>query len=331
MSVSANKPTIGAEQPIAAEVAQGVIGGRARQTSLTLDAWRRFKRNKAALAGLVFIAILTFVAIAAPLVAPYSYEEQNIRAVTQKPGGAYLLGTDALGRDLLSRLIYGARVSLAVGVVVQMIIVAIGVPVGLIAGYFGGKIDTILMRIVDVLYAKPNLLFIIIVMTFLKAKFQTASGGIWAPLKSINDATGGLLGVFIGLGLVSWLTVSRLVRGQVLSLKKKEFIEAARCIGATDRQIIGRHLLPNTLAVIIVATTLGIPGAILSEAGISFIGLGVNPPTPSWGSMISDGVEQLRNYPHILIAPGLALSLTVLAFNFVGDGLRDALDPWMKK
>lgn len=322
--------SVSADKPIAVSLGQETATS-ARQTSLVLDAWRRFRRNKAAVAGLVFIVALTIVAIAAPVFAPYSYEEQNIRAVTQKPGGDYLLGTDQLGRDLLSRLIYGARVSLLVGVVVQSIIIAIGVPVGLVAGYFGGKIDTFLMRLVDVLYAKPNLLFIIIVMTFLKAKFQTNSAGFWGVLKTINDSTGGLLGVFIGLGLVSWLTVSRLVRGQVLSLKKKEYIEAARCIGATDRQIIFRHLMPNTLAVIIVATTLGIPSAILSEAGISFIGLGVNPPTPSWGSMISEGVAQIRNYPHILIAPGVALSLTVLSFNFVGDGLRDALDPWMKR
>jgi oligopeptide transport system permease protein len=299
--------------------------------TLYRDAWRRFRRNKAALAGLIFITLLFAVAIAAPIVAPYSYEEQNIRAVTKGPGGAYLLGTDVVGRDILSRLIYGARVSLLVGIVVQLIIIIIGVPIGLIAGYFGGKIDTILMRIVDVLYAKPNLLFIIIVMTFLRAKFQTTDGGFFLPLKLFNNATGGLVGVFIGLGLVSWLTVARLVRGQALSLKKKEYIEAARCLGATDRRIISKHILPNTLAVIIVAATLGIPGAILTEAGISFIGLGVNPPTPSWGSMISDGVEQLRSYPHILIAPAVALSLTVLSFNFVGDGLRDALDPWMKK
>jgi ABC-type dipeptide/oligopeptide/nickel transport system permease subunit len=323
--------SVSTEKPIVVGLGSGASVAAAKQSSLTLDAWRRFKRNKAAVAGLVFIVALTLVAIFAPFIAPYHYAELDIRAVTQKPGGNYLLGTDQLGRDLLSRLIYGARVSLLVGVVVQSIIIIIGVPVGLVAGYFGGKIDTFLMRLVDVLYAKPNLLFIIIVMTFLKAKFQTNTTGVWGVLKSINDATGGLLGVFIGLGLVSWLTVSRLVRGQVLSLKKKEFVEAARCIGATDRQIISRHLLPNTLAVIIVAATLGIPGAILSEAGISFIGLGINPPTPSWGSMISDGVEQIRNYPHILIAPAVALSLTVLSFNFVGDGLRDALDPWMKK
>lgn len=323
--------TAGAKKTIAAGV--GAAGSIAIKppNSLYRDAWRRFRRNKAALAGLIFIILLFVVAIAAPIVAPFSYEEQNIRAVTQKPGGTYLLGTDVVGRDILSRLIYGARISLLVGVVVQMIIVVIGVPIGLVAGYFGGKIDTVLMRIVDVLYAKPNLLFIIIVMTFLRAKFQTTTSGFFLPLKVFNDATGGLIGVFIGLGLVSWLTVARLVRGQALSLKKKEYIEAARCLGATDSRIIGKHLLPNTLAVIIVAATLGIPGAILTEAGLSFIGLGVNPPNPSWGSMISDGVEQLRSYPHILIAPAVVLSLTVLSFNFVGDGLRDALDPWMKK
>lgn len=299
--------------------------------SLYRDAWQRFRRNKAALASLVFIVLLFIVAIAAPLIAPYSFEEQNMRVVTKPPSANHWLGTDTVGRDILSRIIYGARVSLAVGIVVQMIILAIGVPVGLIAGYFGGKIDTFLMRLVDVLYAKPNLLFIIVVMTFLRAKFQSSSGGIFLPLKAFNTSTGGLLGVFIGLGLVSWLTVSRLVRGQVLSLKKKEYIEAAQCLGATNWRIISRHLLPNTLAVIIVATTLGIPSAILTEAGISFIGLGVNPPTPSWGSMISEGLEYLRTYPHILLAPATVLSLTVLSFNFVGDGLRDALDPWMKK
>ncbi len=323
--------TANAKKTIAAGVGTASSITAKPANSLYRDSWRHFRRNKAALAGLIFIVLLFVVAIAAPIVAPFSYEEQNIRAVTQKPGGTYLLGTDVVGRDILSRLIYGARISLLVGVVVQLIIVVIGVPVGLIAGYFGGKIDTVLMRIVDVLYAKPNLLFIIIVMTFLRAKFQTTTSGFFLPLKVFNDSTGGLIGVFIGLGLVSWLTVARLVRGQALSLKKKEYIEAARCLGATDSRIIGKHLLPNTLAVIIVAATLGIPGAILTEAGLSFIGLGVNPPNPSWGSMISDGVEQLRSYPHILIAPAVVLSLTVLSFNFVGDGLRDALDPWMKK
>lgn len=304
---------------------------RTPPASLYRDSWRRFRRNRFALAGLIYIAVLVVVAVTAPLIAPYPYDVQDVTAITRRPDSTYLLGTDQLGRDILSRLIYGSRVSLLVGVVVQVVIVAIGVPVGLVAGYFGGKIDTLLMRIVDVLYAFPNLLFVIIIMTYLKAQFQHATSGLLVPLKSFDRATGGLLGVYIGLGLVSWLTVSRLVRGQITSLRNKEFVEAARAIGATDARIMTRHLLPNTLAVIIVATTLGLPAAILGEAGISFLGLGVNVPTPSWGSMIADGVSQLRSYPHILLSPAIALSLTVLSFNFVGDGLRDALDPWMKQ
>lgn len=319
-----------ATEPVLTAVAPARAGAVKPGASFSRDAWRRFKRNKAALAGMLVIGVLAVIAIAAPVIAPYHYATQNMTAVTREPGGPYLLGTDQLGRDIFSRLVYGARVSLLVGFVVQIMIVAIGVPVGLIAGYRGGWVDSLLMRFVDVLYAKPNLLFIIIIMTFLKAQFAR-QGGLFAPLKAFNEATGGLIGVFIGLGLVSWLTVSRLVRGQVLSLKRKEYIEAARCIGASHTRIVTRHLLPNTLAVIIVSTTLGIPSAILFEAGISFIGLGVDAPTPSWGLMISDGVAQLRSYPYMLVSPAIVLSLTVLSFNFVGDGLRDAFDPWMKK
>jgi oligopeptide transport system permease protein len=317
-------------EPVLTAVAPARAGAAKPGASFFQDAWRRFRRNKAALAGLCAIGLIVAIALLADLIAPYHFATQNMAAVTQPPGGAYPLGTDQLGRDIFSRLIYGARVSLMVGFVVQFLIVLIGVPVGLLAGYRGGWVDSLLMRLVDVLYAKPNLLFIIVIMTFLKAQFQRG-GGPFAPLKGINEATGGLLGVFIGLGLVSWLTVSRLVRGQVLSLKRKEYIEAARCIGASHTRIVARHLLPNTLAVIIVSATLGIPSAILFEAGISFIGLGVDAPTPSWGLMISEGVAQMRSYPYMLVSPALLLSLTVLSFNFVGDGLRDAFDPWMKK
>ncbi len=303
-----------------------------KSVSLTQDAWRRFIRNKAALASLIFIGIIVFAALFAPIVAPYHYATQDIKATTQGIGSSgHLLGTDRLGRDILSRIIYGTRISLAVGLVVPLMIVLIGVPVGLVAGYKGGWVDTFSMRIVDVFYAIPNLLFIIIFMTYLKAKFQHVNGGWLLPLKSFDTATGGMLGVFLGLGLLSWLTVSRLVRGQVLSLKRKEFVEAAHCIGASNSRIITRHLLPNTLAVIIVAATLGIPAAILGEAGISFIGLGINPPVPSWGLMISEGIADLRSYPYMLISPAVVLSLTALSFNFIGDGLRDAFDPWMKK
>lgn len=303
-----------------------------KSVSMTQDAWRRFVRNKASLSGLVFIGIVVLAAIAAPLVAPYNFATQDVTATTQGIGSpGHLLGTDRLGRDILSRIIYGTRISLTVGLVIPIMIVLIGVPVGLVAGYKGGWVDSLLMRIVDVLYAIPNLLFIIIFMTYLKAQFLHINGGWLLPLKNFDAATGGTLGVFIGLSIFSWLTVSRLVRGQVLSLKRKEFVEAAHCMGASSGRIILRHLLPNTLAVVIVAATLGIPAAILGEAGISFIGLGINPPVPSWGLMISEGVADLRSYPYMLVAPAVVLSLTVLSFNFIGDGLRDAFDPWMKK
>nr|MDQ6906185.1 ABC transporter permease [Chloroflexota bacterium] len=247
-----------------------------KSVSMTQDAWRRFVRNKASLSGLVFIGIVVLAAIAAPIVAPYNFATQDVTATTQGIGSpGHLLGTDRLGRDILSRIIYGTRISLTVGLVIPIMIVLIGVPVGLVAGYKGGWVDSLLMRIVDVLYAIPSLLFIIIFMTYLKAQFLHINGGWLLPLKNFDAATGGTLGVFIGLSIFSWLTVSRLVRGQVLSLKRKEFVEAAHCMGASSGRIILRHLLPNTLAVVIVAATLGIPAAILGEAGISFIGLGI--------------------------------------------------------
>lgn len=308
-----------------------IIEKQRSSESLWSDAFRRLRRNRVAFASAIFLLVLALVSIFAPIVSPYGYAEQNYSVVTQSPGSSHLLGTDQLGRDILSRLLFGARISLAVGIVVQIVIVLIGVPAGLIAGFFGGKTDTLIMRAVDVLYAMPSLLFVIIIMTFLRGVLDESNGGVMTTLASLNARLGGLLGVFIGLGLISWLTVARIVRVQTMSLKEKEFIEAARGLGATNRQIMFRHLLPNTIAPIVVATTLGIPGAILYEAGISFIGLGVIPPMPSWGLMISEAIPNLRAYPYMLVAPAVALSLTVLAFNFLGDGLRDALDPWMKR
>lgn len=300
-------------------------------TSLWRDAFRRLRRNRLAFASLILIGVFTVVALAAPLIAPYDYALQNYDAVTQPPSARYPLGTDQLGRDILSRLIYGARISLSVGIIVQLVVLAIGVPAGLLAGFYGGKIDSAVMRVVDIISALPSLLFVILIMTYLRAVQDTAQGGVLGTIAELNDRTGRLIGVFIGIGLIGWPTVARLVRAQTLSLKEKEFIEAARNLGAHNGAIMLRHILPNTIAPIVVAATIGIPRAILYEAGISFLGLGVYPPMPSWGLMISESIANLRAYPHMLVAPAIALSLTVLAFNFLGDGLRDALDPWMKR
>lgn len=295
------------------------------------SALRRLRRNHLATAGAIFILVLALAALFVPAIYPHHYAHQDYSAVTQGPTWDHPMGTDHLGRDILSRLIFGARISLTVGIVVQAVILLIGVPAGLAAGYFGGKIDTLLMRLVDILYALPGLLFVIIIMTFLRGTLGSDPGGFWGAVASIDRKTGGLIGVYIGLGLIGWLTVSRIVRANTMSLKKREFSEAAFGMGASTGRIMFRHLLPNTVAPIVVAATLGIPAAILSEAGISFLGLGVLPPMPSWGLMISEAIPHMRAHPHMLIFPAAALSITVLAFNFLGDGLRDALDPWMKR
>ena len=306
--------------------------GRAQQgTNLWLDAWRRLSRNKAAVVAMVVIAMLLVITVFAPWLAPYHYADQDLERITERPSMAHPLGTDLLGRDVLSRLIYGARISITVGLVAQVILLSIGVPLGMVAGYFGGWLDMLIMRVVDVMFAIPDLLLVILVMTYLRGVLPGLSEGPWGFLVRLDDVTGGLLGVFIALGAAHWLTVARLVRGQVLSIREKEYVEAARCIGASPWQIMWRHCLPNTLAPVIVATTFGIPQAIMLEAGLSFLGLGVRPPMPSWGMMIAEGVDTLRSYPHLLAAPAVALALTLLSFNFLGDGLRDALDPWMKE
>jgi oligopeptide transport system permease protein len=295
------------------------------------SALRRLARNRLALASAIFIIALALSAIFVPMVYPYTYSEQDYEAVTEPPSWQHPMGTDQLGRDIFIRLIFGARISLTVGIVVQMVILAIGVPAGLAAGYFGGKTDMIIMRTVDVLYAMPSLLFVILIMTYLRGTLGAEPTGIMHGVAWFDTKTGGLIGVYIGLGLIGWLTVARIVRANTMSLKEREFSEAARGLGASGGRIMFRHLLPNTVAAIVVAATLGIPAAILAEAGISFLGLGVIPPMPSWGLMISEAIPNMRAHPYMLIFPAVALSITVLAFNFLGDGLRDALDPWMKR
>ena len=313
-------------------VGEGGRGGEVAPAGPWRMAWRQLSRDKLALFGLAVLAILLLAAAFAEVVAPYSPTQQNVALARRGPSAAYWLGTDELGRDMLSRLIYGARVSLSVAIVAQVVILLIGVPVGAAAGYFGGWVDTLLSRTVDVLYSFPDLLLIIIVVTSMRAALKAESGGVLAALASLDAALAGMLGIFLSLALVSWLTVARLVRGQVLSLKERELVEAARAIGATHGRIIARHLLPNVLPAIVVAATLGIPRVILIEAALSFIGIGVQPPTPSWGAMILAGSNAARGgNPHLILGPAGALALTVLACNIVGDALLEAFDPWMRR
>ncbi len=315
--------------------------------SLWMDAVRRLLRNKGAVVGLVLIVILFLSAIFANLIAPYPFDKQVLTDQNKAPtwilnvfpsmkpyvqvSNNYPLGADYVGRDLFSRIVYGARISLTVALIGPLISLLIGVTYGSISGYFGGNVDNIMMRVVDVLYAFPGLLFIILMLAFFRSTFSHPDPGSFTYAISAMDAKlGGMLFIFIGIGLTAWETMARLTRGQVLSVREKEFIEAARTIGATDGRIVFRHILPNIVGPLVVAETLAIPGYISTEAFLSFIGLGVNPPTPSWGAMISDGSSVVRTYPNQTIFPALALAITMFAFNFLGDGLRDALDPRLR-
>jgi oligopeptide transport system permease protein len=305
----------------------GRVGVQPRQSSgVWRDAFGRLRKNRLALVGLFGIIFLAFIGIFGPMITPWPYYAQDTAAVTAngfKPippfvDASHILGTDQLGQDMLSRLLDGARISLTVAIVVQFVVIGIGVPIGAIAGWYSGsRIDNGLMRFTDVMYAFPDLLLIIL---FSVAFRETAFG----------QALNGLLLVFVAIGLVSWVTVARLVRGQFLSLKETEFVEAAQAIGVSDRNIIMKHLLPNGISPIIVAITLGIPAAILAEAALAYIGVGVQPPRASWGSLIAAGQPFIRSYPHLTYLPGILIALALISFTFLGDGLRDALDPKLK-
>ena len=301
------------------------------EVNLWKDAFRRLLKNKMAVLGGIIVIVLLILAIFAPYIAPYHYTDGSLKDNFAKPGTKYLLGADFMGRDLLSRIIYGVRISLSVGVVGAVTAFIIGVLYGVTSGYYGGKIDNAMMRFVDIMYGFPTLLLIILLMVLFKSTFAVATPGTFAGyLNDVDRAFGGLFFIFIGIGVTAWLGMARIARGMALSLREKEFVEAARATGNGNLQIILKHVLPNLLGPCIVTVTLAIPGYITFEAFLSFIGLGVNPPTPSWGMLISEGYQAMRSYPHLAIYPGLALAITMMAFNFLGDGLRDALDPRMK-
>ena len=274
------------------------------------DVWRRFRRNKLAMAGLIFVIVLILVAIFAPLIAPFGYAEyQAPREVRQPPSLEHFFGTDDTGYDVFSRVIYGARISLSIGILATVISLSIGVVFGAFAGFYGGLSDSALMRLIDMFLAIPYIILAIAIATVI-GKSQTS--------------------IVLVLGLTGWLVVTRIVRASFLSLKQLEYVEAARALGYSDARIMFRHIVPNAAQPIIVFGTIAIGSVILAEAALSFLGLGVSRPKPAWGLMVSEGTNNISNAPHALLFPGLAILLTVLAFMFVGDGLRDALDPKLR-
>lgn len=270
------------------------------------DAIYRLKKNKPAMFGLFFIILLIVISLLTPWIAPYGYETQNLSLGASPPSSIHWLGTDIHGRDLLTRLMYGGRISILVGFAATAVSLVIGILWGTIAGYVGGLTDTIMMRVVDILYALPFMIFIILLMVVFGRS---------------------LLLLFLAIGLIEWLTMARIVRTQVMNLRKQEFINAAIVLGLSHWQIILKHIIPNILGPVIVYVTLTIPSVMLLEAFLSFLGLGIQPPQSSWGVLISGGVETMEEYPWLLIFPGLVLSLTLFSLNFLGDGLRDAIDP----
>ena len=287
----------------------GLRAGDLQASTLYRDAWNRLKKNKMAIASFFLLVIIALIAVFAPLIAPYDPYTQDLSRINEPPSSDHWFGTDDVGRDLFSRVVYGTRISMLVGVVCEAICVPIGVILGALAGYFGGWVDAVISRIIEIFASFPTLLFAIAVMFIL------------GP---------GIMNIFIAIGVIGWTGLARMIRGQIMQLKEKEFVEAARASGASNMKIIFRHLIPNCLSTIIVVITLDIPGDIMLESTLSFVGLGVQPPDPSWGSMISEGRKFIRQNVWYSFFPGLAIMLVVLAFNTLGDGVRDALDPKLK-
>jgi oligopeptide transport system permease protein len=274
-------------------------------TSLWKDAWHRLQKNHLSVFGGIVIIVLSFSCLFVPFLITNSYQEQNLELGAASPSLQHWMGTDNLGRDMFARILYGGRISLAVGLSATLVSLTIGVVYGAVAGFFGGKIDAVMMRIVDIMYALPFTIFVILLMVFFGKN---------------------IILLFVAIGAVEWLTMARIVRGQILSLRKQEFIEAAYALGLGKRRIIFRHMIPNVLGPVIVYTTLTIPAVMLLEAFLSFLGLGVQPPMSSWGVLIKNGADMMEDYPWLLIFPGTIFALTLFSLNFLGDGLRDALD-----
>lgn len=273
--------------------------------SLWQDTWARLRKNKLAVFGAVTLAIIAALCLLVPLLSPYGYETQNLDNTFAPPGAAHWLGTDELGRDLLTRIATGGRLSIAIGLVATFVALAIGVTYGAVAGFFGGKLDSAMMRLVDILYSLPFTIFVILLISIFGRNIYL---------------------LFLAIGAVEWLTMARIVRGQIISIKRTEYIDAARTLGYGKTRIILRHILPNVLGPIIVYTTLTIPAVMLLEAFLSFLGLGVQAPMSSWGVLIKNGADSMEEYPWLLIFPCALFSLTLFSLNFLGDGLRDALD-----
>ena len=274
--------------------------------SLWKDAWRRLRRNRLALAGLAYLLIVALLCTLAPIIAPYPFETTDLSLGATAPSVDHWLGTDTLGRDLLSRTLYGGRISLLVGVLATMVSLLIGVSYGLISGFIGGRTDRTMMRLIEIIFAMPFTIFVILLTVVFGRSIVL---------------------IFVAIGAVEWLTMARIVRGQALSLRVREFVQASEALGQSSSKIIAKHLLPNLLGSIIVYATLTIPSVMLLEAFVSFLGLGVQAPMTSWGILIKDGADAMQTHPWLLLFPSIVFSLTLFSLNFLGDGLRDAFDP----
>lgn len=290
-------------------MAENTVVKKKKKSGPWREVWRRLKQNKAAMLGLLVMVILILAAIFADYVAPYGYDDQDLMRRFQTPNSQHWFGTDNFGRDIFSRIVYGAQVSLKVGLIAVGIAMFIGGALGAVAGFYGGKIDNFIMRFIDVLLAIPSILLAISIVAALGPE-------LW--------------NVMIAVGIGSIPSYGRIVRASVLSLRDQEFIEAARAVGADDTRLILKHIIPNSMAPLIVQATIGVANAILSAAGLGFIGLGIQPPLAEWGAMLNSGRQYIRDYPHLTAFPGLAIMITIFALNLLGDGLRDALDPRLK-